>query len=143
MQAISLWHDVMEEFSDAISLRQLRALVCVGDTASFTGAADQLGMSQPSVSQLIRRLEAELGQSLVVRGREISLTPQGRALADIARRAILSIDNAVGESREQAALKRGSVSVAIGHVSAATLLPQILIAFNHRYPDLNLVIIDC
>ncbi|MFQ6685034.1 LysR family transcriptional regulator, partial [Bordetella pertussis] len=62
-------------------------------------------MSQPSVSHLIRRLEAEVGQTLVVRGREVTLTRQGQALADIARRAILSIDGAVRESRDQSALK--------------------------------------
>src|SRR5690606_22421942 len=135
--------DVMMDTIESVSLRQLRALVSIGDTASFTGAAEQLGMSQPSVSHLIRRLEAEVGQTLVVRGREVTLTRQGQALADIARRAILSIDGAVRESRDQSALKSGSVSVAVGHVSAATLLPRILVAFNQRHPNIELIVVDC
>lgn len=133
----------MMDAIETVSLRQLRALVSIGDTASFTGAAEQLGMSQPSVSHLIRRLEAEVGQTLVVRGREVTLTRQGQALADIARRAILSIDGAVRESRDQSALKSGSVSVAVGHVSAATLLPRILVAFNQRHPNIELIVVDC
>ncbi|AOB26546.1 LysR family transcriptional regulator [Bordetella bronchiseptica] len=133
----------MMDTIESVSLRQLRALVSIGDTASFTGAAEQLGMSQPSVSHLIRRLEAEVGQTLVVRGREVTLTRQGQALADIARRAILSIDGAVRESRDQSALKSGSVSVAVGHVSAATLLPRILVAFNQRHPNIELIVVDC
>lgn len=60
-----------------VSLRQLRALIAVGQTASFTVAAEQLGLSQPSVSHLVRRLENELGQPLVVRGRDVRLTSQG------------------------------------------------------------------
>ncbi|KDB60711.1 transcriptional regulator, LysR domain protein, partial [Bordetella bronchiseptica A1-7] len=40
----------MMDAIESVSLRQLRALVSIGDTASFTGAAEQLGMSQPSVS---------------------------------------------------------------------------------------------
>lgn len=128
---------------EEVSLRQLRALVAVGTTASFTGAAEMLGMSQPSVSHLIRRLETELGQALVVRGREISLTQQGQAVADIARRAILSVDNALKDCREQSSLKAGSVSVAVGHVSAAALLPRILMEFRARHPALELIVVDC
>jgi DNA-binding transcriptional LysR family regulator len=133
----------MDELIEAVSLRQLRALVSVADSASFTGAAEQLGMSQPSVSHLIRRLEAEVGQTLVVRGREIGLTDQGRTIAEVARRAILAIDAALRECRDNTSLKAGSVSVAIGHVSAATLLPQILSRFQKKHPDIELTVVDC
>ena len=133
----------MEESVEAVSLRQLRALVSVSDAASFTGAAEQLGMSQPSVSHLIRRLEAEVGQTLVVRGRDIQLTRQGQAIADVARRAILAIDSALRECRDMTSLKAGSVNVAVGHVSAATLLPQILHRFQEKHPDIELTVVDC
>lgn len=133
----------MDDLIEAVSLRQLRALVSVADSASFTGAAEQLGMSQPSVSHLIRRLEAELGQTLVVRGREISLTDQGRNIADVARRAILAIDAALRECRDNTSLKAGSVNVAVGHVSAATLLPQILHRFQKKHPEIELTVVDC
>lgn len=133
----------MQDPVDTVSLRQLRALVSVAETASFTGAAEQLGMSQPSISHLIRRLEAEVGQTLVVRGREIQLTAQGQSVADVARRAILSIDNVLRECRDLATLKAGSVSIAVGHVSAATLLPQILYRFQKKHPEVELTVMDC
>ncbi|CAB5512424.1 HTH-type transcriptional regulator GltC [Achromobacter anxifer] len=133
----------MENSAEAVSLRQLRALVSVADTASFTIAADQLGLSQPSISHLIRRLENEVGQALVIRGREVSLTAQGRALADMARRSIMTIDSALKECRDQSQLRTGSVSVAVGHVSAATLLPQILHAFHAQHPALEMQVVDC
>lgn len=126
-----------------VSLRQLRALIAVGQTASFTVAAEQLGLSQPSVSHLIRRLENELGQALVVRGRDVQLTSQGTHIADVARRALMSIDTALLESRNQTALKSGSVSVAVGHMSAAVLLPQILSRFKRTHPTIELIVTDC
>ncbi len=45
----------MAEPIESVSLRQLRALVAIGETASFTAAGERLGLSQPSVSHLIRR----------------------------------------------------------------------------------------
>ncbi|ARP80763.1 LysR family transcriptional regulator [Bordetella genomosp. 8] len=133
----------MEDTSEPVSLRQLRALIAVGDSGSFTGAAEQLGMSQPSVSHLVRRLEAELGQTLVVRGRDACLTPQGRAIVDVARRAVLSIDGVLRECRDMTQLKAGSVNVAVGHVTAATLLPEILRRFHKKHPELEVTVVDC
>lgn len=126
-----------------VSLRQLRALIAVGQTASFTVAAEQLGLSQPSVSHLVRRLENELGQSLVVRGRDVQLTSQGARIADVARRALLSIDTALHESKSQSALTSGSVSVAVGHISAAVFLPKILYRFKRMHPTIELIVTDC
>lgn len=128
---------------ESVSLRQLRALVAIGETASFTAAAEQLGLSQPSISHLVRRLEHEVGQPLVVRGREVALTAAGQVMAGVARRAILAIDGALKECRERSDLKLGKVAVAVGHASAAALLPHILMEFHQRHPQLDLVVIDC
>ena len=133
----------MAEPIESVSLRQLRALVAIGETASFTAAGERLGLSQPSVSHLIRRLEAEVGQPLVVRGREVSLTRDGQAMVDAARRAILAIDSSIQECREHSDLKQGKVMVAVGHVTAATLLPHILLEFRQRHPQLDLIVVDC
>jgi DNA-binding transcriptional LysR family regulator len=132
-----------EDMLASVSLRQLQALVSVGQTASFTVAAEQLGLSQPSVSHLIRRLEHQLGQPLVVRGRDVRLTSAGAHLADVARRSLLTIGTALIESRNQAALRSGSVSVAVGHISAAILLPLVLTRFKREHPNIELTITDC
>ena len=132
-----------EEALSGVSLRQLLALVSVGQTASFTVAAEKLGLSQPSVSHLIRRLENQLGQTLVVRGRDVQLTAAGAHIADVARRSLLTIGKALLESRNQVALSSGSVSVAVGHISAAILLPLVLARFKREYPTIELTITDC
>ena len=54
---------------DEVSLQQFRALAAIAQTGSFTLAADALQLTQPAVSHLIKRMEQQLGQPLVVRGR--------------------------------------------------------------------------
>jgi DNA-binding transcriptional LysR family regulator len=133
----------MDHPKESVSLQQLRTLVAIADTSSFTIAAERLGLSQPSISHLVRRLEDEVGQVLVVRGRRIGLTEDGKALADVARRAILSIDASLKACRLNAGLKAGTVVVAAGHISAATLLPSILQAFQKRFPEISATVVDC
>ena len=76
-----------------MELRQLRAFVAVTDRGGFHAAAAALGISQPSLSQRIGRLEDHLGQPLFDRlGPRVTLTPAGRALLDAARRMIEQAD---------------------------------------------------
>ncbi|MBE0615381.1 MAG: LysR family transcriptional regulator [Burkholderiales bacterium] len=133
----------MTGITESVSLQQLRALVAIADTGSFTIAAEQLDLSQPSISHLIRRLEDQLGQGLVVRGRRTQLTMEGRAIADTARRAIMSIDASLKNCRSTSEFKSGSVVVAAGHVSAAALLPAILRAFREQFPAIGVTVLDC
>jgi DNA-binding transcriptional LysR family regulator len=60
--------------NDDVSMQQLRALAAIADTGSFTLAAEALQLTQPAISHLVRRMEEQLGQPLVVRGRRIRLT---------------------------------------------------------------------
>ncbi|MDB5799045.1 MAG: lysR family transcriptional regulator [Paucimonas sp.] len=133
----------MSELRENVSLQQLRTLVAVDECGSFTLAAERLGLSQPAVSHLVRRLENEVGQALVTRGRQVRLTRNGRALADTARRAILAIDSSLNECRSQTGLKTGSVVIATGHVTAASLLPAILAAFGQAHPGIATSVEDC
>ena len=70
-----------------ISPRQLRIVISLAETRSFTGAAAQLGLSQPTVSQQIRKLEIASGRQLVARDtREVRLTDNGDAMRLAPRR---------------------------------------------------------
>ena len=63
--------------AEEISLQQLRALAAVAESGSFTLSADSLQLTQPAISHLIKRMEEELGQPLVVRGRRLQMTEAG------------------------------------------------------------------
>jgi DNA-binding transcriptional LysR family regulator len=82
--------------TDAVELRDLRALLAVLRCESFTGAAEELGYTQSAISQQVAALEAELGQRLVER-RPVRPTAAGRRLADHATRVLLRLDVARSE----------------------------------------------
>jgi DNA-binding transcriptional LysR family regulator len=89
---------------EQIELRLLRYYLAVIDELHFGRAAKRLHMSQPPLSQAIRRLEAHLGVQLIDRkSRPIAPTPAGRAFAEAARRALASVEVAVAEARRAAA----------------------------------------
>ncbi len=122
--------------TDEVSLQQFRALAAIALTGSFTLAADALQLTQPAVSHLIKRMEQQLGQPLVVRGRRIRLTEAGQMMADTAQRALRMIDESVHACRSQAQLQEGRVVVAVGHLTAGALLPALLARFSAAHPQL-------
>src|SRR5215471_12392416 len=72
-----------------MQLQQLDYVLAVVDEGSFTAAARSRGVTQPSLSQGVRALEAELGVDLFVRaGRPVRLTAAGEAFVEPARRAV-------------------------------------------------------
>ncbi|MGK4580257.1 LysR family transcriptional regulator [Kitasatospora sp. HPMI-4] len=79
-----------------LDVSQLRTLVTIMSAGGFRRAAEKLSLTQPAVSQHIRRLEAVLGGPVFAHtGRRLELTPAGRELFDYARRIIALNDEAV------------------------------------------------
>lgn len=74
---------------DEISVRRVRSLLTVIELNSFTRAAEELGLTQPAVSQHVRQLEEQVGFPLLVRVREgLGLSPAGSALLPAFRRLV-------------------------------------------------------
>jgi DNA-binding transcriptional LysR family regulator len=127
---------------EVVSLQQLRALAAIAETGSFTLAAEALQLTQPAISHLVRRMEEELGQALVVRGRRIRLTDAGQMMADTALRALRLVDESVGVCRSQSQLSEGRVVLAVGHLTAGTLMPPVLGRFSQAHPQLTATLLD-
>ncbi|MFS2163820.1 LysR family transcriptional regulator [Variovorax sp. Varisp62] len=128
--------------AEEISLQQLRALAAVAETGSFTLAAEALQLTQPAISHLIKRLEEELAQPLVVRGRRIRMTNAGQMMVDTAVRALRLIDESVGACRSQSQLREGRIVLAVGHLTAGALLPPLLGRFSQKHPTLATTLLD-
>lgn len=126
-----------------MSPESLRLLHLIGEAGALTGAADELGLSTPAVSQQLARLEDDLDLSLVDRGpRGARLTPAGRVLAAHGRlideethRAADSLAGLRGQHLER--LRIGAI-----HAAALHLLPQALTALHHRYPGAEVSVAD-
>jgi DNA-binding transcriptional LysR family regulator len=115
----------------------LRTFVTVAETLSFTGAGQLLGLSQPTVSQHIRKLELEAGRNLVVRDtREVRLTDNGDAMLGFARTILAAHDQA--SSYFTGSAMRGRLRFGSADDLALTQLPQILRDFRQLYPHINL-----
>mgnify|MGYP001761323773 CR=1 FL=1 len=71
-----------------MNLRELEYLVALADTGHFGQAAQACGVSQPTLSAQIRRLEDDLGVGLVARGRRAELTAAGVRVTELARQML-------------------------------------------------------
>jgi DNA-binding transcriptional LysR family regulator len=95
-----------------MELRQLEYLLAVVEERSFTRAAERERVAQPAVSAQIRRLEREVGQSLLVRSRgDVQPTQAGSALLPHARAALAAIRSARQAVDDVAGLVRGSLAI--------------------------------
>jgi LysR family hydrogen peroxide-inducible transcriptional activator len=122
-----------------MELHQLQYFVKVAELGSFTRAAEQCLVSQPSLSQQIIKLEKELGQPLFERlGRKVLLTDAGRALHQQARQIL----GAVEEARHLCEGASGHGKVVVGAIPtvAPYLLPPLLKRFAQEFPAAEVVV---
>lgn len=126
-----------------VTLRQLRVLLAVAEHGGFGRAGDDIGLSQPAVSQAIRSLEAELGAKLLDRTtREVVLTAAGQSLVAPLRRVLGELDGVLDEARGLGAAARGIVHIASAPTISGGLMPQVLAAARERYPDIQVRLSD-
>jgi DNA-binding transcriptional LysR family regulator len=115
----------------------LRTFLAVADARSFTNAGTELGLSQPTVSQHVRKLEDASGRVLITRDtRDVRLTDNGEAMAGFARTILAA--HAVASSYFSGSAMRGRLRFGAGDDLAITQLPRILRHFRQLYPQINL-----
>lgn len=120
-----------------MTLQQLLYFAAVADVRSFTRAADQAGVSQPTLSRALRALEAELGAPLVNRGGTVTLTPAGEAVLPLAQRMLADAEMARTTVAELVGLRRGRVRVGATPSLCIGVLADVLREFHHRHPEIH------
>lgn len=122
-----------------MELRQLEYFVAVAEEGGFTKAAARVHVAQPGVSAQIRRLEAELGETLFDRsGRTVRLTDVGAAFLPYARSALTSVDGARLAVDDLAGLVRGRVAVGMVTSCGVLELPDALARFHREHPGVEI-----
>jgi DNA-binding transcriptional LysR family regulator len=124
-----------------MNLRQLRYFTAIADERSFTRAAEQLLVAQPSLSQQIRSLEAELGGQLLERlPTGVRLTAAGQAFLPEARAAVRHADRAAQQARSALGLQAGELEVATVTSVAFCLLPPAFELWRERHPETTIAL---
>ncbi len=124
-----------------IKLSQLRALVAIARTGTFSDAAASLELSQSAVSHAIATLEDELGVSLLSRGRQGAvLTPVGQEITQEATQMIALLKVIGRRAQDAKGLQAGLVRV-VGFRSVTThVLPVVIEEFRKQYPGISVSI---
>jgi LysR family transcriptional regulator, low CO2-responsive transcriptional regulator len=123
----------------AVTVTQLRSFLAVVRTGSVTAAAEELVVSQPSVSAAVSALTRELGVELTERvGRNVRPSPAGRVFASYAADVIGLLDQGARAAREAADIAITELRIAAVTTAGEHIAPQLMQAFAARHPDVRL-----
>lgn len=118
-----------------MTLVQLKHLIMLAETGSFSRSAEALFLTQPALSRSIRALEDELGQPLFDRiGRHSALTPFGRAMAVRARQVLADADALRDHGRRLAGGEAAELRIGLGSGPGAMLMTPLLGRAAERHP---------
>jgi len=122
--------------------RKVQFFLAAVRCGSLTEAAAELEVSQPALSKSIKALEKSLGVPLLERGRfGVSPTAYGQALMQHGQVVEAELRHALGEIDALKGSQRGHVIVGCGPTEANRLLPQALMAWQQRHPELKVTVL--
>jgi len=122
-----------------MDLKRIEIFCKIVDLKSFTRAAEEVRLAQPTVSEHIRLLEEDLGEKLLERsGRSVQLTPAGQVFHQYARRLLLLRDEAQQALAAFRGDLRGKLLIGASTIPGAYLLPEHLQRFKAKHPAIDL-----
>lgn len=125
-----------------MELRHLRYFVTVAEELNFSKAALKLYTAQPSLSQQIKDLEADVGVKLLNRTkRKVELTEEGAAFLEQARLTLIQADKAVATARQIAKTKQQRLRIGFVPTAEINVFPQVLPQLRIQNPELMIELI--
>jgi molybdate transport repressor ModE-like protein len=128
---------------DAVDLQTLRIVRAIDELGTITRAAAHLGISQPAISQHLRKVEQQVGLPLLERaGRGVRLTEAGALLARRAASITTAVDSLSAELAELKELRAGRVRIAAFPSASATIVPELLTRLAASHPGISLSYVE-
>lgn len=126
-----------------MNLRDLKYLIALADLRHFGKAADACFVSQPTLSTQVRKLEEELGVTLVERApRKVMLTPTGQDVVQRARRIVADVEQMREAARRSKDPESGSLRLGVFPTLGPYLLPHVVPHLRERFPQLELLLVE-
>lgn len=123
-----------------LDIDQLRSLIAIADTGSFTRAAEVVFKTQSAVSMQMKRLEEQLARPIFMKdGRGTKLTEDGERLLDYARKIVRLSSECVATFSE--AVLTGRVRLGVPDDYADRYLPEILVRFTKAHPKVEVTVV--
>lgn len=121
-----------------MELTQLRYFREIAKSGHMTKAARTLGVSQPALSAMLRKLEAEVGTSLLHRtGKGVELSEAGKVFLRHADESVRRADEGLHEVRRLSGLETGSIRAGAGATAASYILPSVVSDMRRAHPGLK------
>lgn len=126
----------------ALDLNLLRVFDAVMAEGSLTRAADKLALTQPAVSNAMRRLRYALGDELLVRqGHGVQPTPRAQSLWPVVRDALDSLQQSLAPAHFDPATAQLTLVLAMADATAGTLIPNLVPILEHEAPHITIRIV--
>ncbi|SDB96690.1 ModE molybdate transport repressor domain-containing protein [Raineyella antarctica] len=121
-----------------IEVKHLRLMAAIDRHGTLSGAARELGLSQPAITQQMQRLERDLATPLVTKqSRGVTLTSAGRVLLRHAAQVLPALQRAESEIAAIAGLRGGEIRISAFASGAAALLPKALARMAQEHPGIS------
>ncbi|MFW1677714.1 LysR family transcriptional regulator [Pontibacter sp. JAM-7] len=129
--------------SNNISIRHLRAFSAIAACGSFTRAADDLHLTQSTLTATIQQLEQQVALTLFDRTtRRVMLTREGEQFLPVAEKLLSDFDTALNDLQAISSRQRGQVGIAASPSVITCLMPDVVHNYHQQYPNIHLQLRD-
>ena len=126
-----------------MEIRHLECFLTVARCGNFTKAAEQIHISQPSISKMIKEIEAQMGIELFYRDtKHVELTDAGIAFLEHAQQIVALFDNLTTNIDGLLAEKSGKIRIGFPPITSVTMFSQVLGVFKKEHPNIELQLFE-
>ncbi len=123
---------------ESMELTPLRYFITIAQLGHMTRAAEKLGVTQPALSAMLRKLEQEVGTELLHRtGRGVEPTQAGKQFLTHAKSSVAEADAGIKAVRQLIGLEIGSIRLGAGATAASCILPSTISIFRKQHPQVR------